>query len=143
MVALGTELPSFALPDLGGKTVSDRDFANAPALVVAFICPHCPYVKHVRRAFVQLAKDYQPHDVAIVAINANDANAFPEDDPVGMAREASAAAFTFPLSVPTRARRLPRRSTPHARPTSSSSIAIIVSSIAGSSTPAGRAADLL
>jgi len=96
MLALGTMLPSFSLPDLDGKTVTDRDFPNAPALVVAFICPHCPYVKHVRQAFVQLAKDYQRHHVAIVAINSNDAQAFPDDDPAGMRREASAAGFTFP-----------------------------------------------
>jgi peroxiredoxin len=93
---LGTALPSFSLPDLDGKTVTDRDFRNAPALVVAFICPHCPYVKHVRQAFAQLAKEYQQHRVAIVAINSNDAQAFPDDDPAGMQREASAAGFTFP-----------------------------------------------
>jgi thiol-disulfide isomerase/thioredoxin len=96
MLALGTELPSFSLPDLDGNYVSDRDFMNAPALVVAFICPHCPFVKHVREAFAHLARDYQPDHVAIVAINSNDASAFPEDDPAGMKREASAAGFTFP-----------------------------------------------
>ena len=97
MLALGTALPSFAVPDLDGKTVTDRDFPSAPALVVAFICPHCPYVKHVRQAFAQLAKEYQQQQqVAIVAINSNDAQAFPDDDPAGMRREASAAGFTFP-----------------------------------------------
>jgi peroxiredoxin len=96
MLALGTELPSFSLPDLDGTQVSDRDFAEAQALVVAFICPHCPYVKHVRQAFVQVVRDYQPHNVAIVAINSNDASAFPDDDPAGMKREAAAAGFTFP-----------------------------------------------
>jgi peroxiredoxin len=96
MLDLGTALPSFSLPDLDGKTVTDRDFANAPALVVAFICPHCPYVKHVRQAFAQLAKEYQERGVAIVAINSNDAQAFPDDDPAGMRREASAADYTFP-----------------------------------------------
>ena len=96
MLALGTELPSFSLPDLDGRTVSDRDSGGAQALVVAFICPHCPYVKHLRQAFVQVAKDYQPRNVAFVAVNSNDASAFPEDDPAGMKREASAAGFTFP-----------------------------------------------
>ena len=96
MLALGTEVPSFSLPDLDGKIVGDRDVRSAQALVVAFLCPHCPYVKHVRQAFVQLAKDYQPRDVAIVAINSNDASAYPEDDAAGMAREASAAGFSFP-----------------------------------------------
>jgi len=96
MLALGTTLPSFSLRDLDGKTVTDGDFPDAPALVVAFICPHCPYVKHVRQAFVQFATDYERNKVAIVAINSNDAQAFPDDDPAGMRREASAAGFTFP-----------------------------------------------
>jgi peroxiredoxin len=96
MLALGTPLPAFSLPNLDGELVGDRDFAGAEALVVAFLCPHCPYVKHIRSGFVQLAKDYQPRGVAIVAINSNDAVAFPEDDPAGMRREASAAGFTFP-----------------------------------------------
>ena len=96
MLDLGTALPSFSLADLDGKTVTNRDFPHAPALVVAFICPHCPYVKHVRQAFAQLAKEYQQHQVAIVAINSNDAQAFPDDDPAGMRREAAGAGFTFP-----------------------------------------------
>jgi thiol-disulfide isomerase/thioredoxin len=96
MLALGTELPSFALPDLDGKVVTDRDFTNARALVVAFLCPHCPYVKHVRQAFAELAKEYQARDVVVVAINSNDATAYPEDDPAGMRREASSPGYTFP-----------------------------------------------
>jgi peroxiredoxin len=96
MRALCTELPTFSLPDLNGTLVSNRDFQNAAATVVAFICPHCPYVQHVRQAFVQLAQEYQSRHVAIVAINSNDANAFPDDDLSGMKREASAAGFTFP-----------------------------------------------
>src|SRR5262245_22621967 len=91
MLDLGTALPSFALPALDGNTVTDRDFPNAAALVVAFICPHCPYVKHVRQAFAELAKEYQPRGVAIVAVNSNDAEAFPDDDPAGMRREAAEA----------------------------------------------------
>jgi thiol-disulfide isomerase/thioredoxin len=96
MLALGTELPSFALPDLDGTVVSDRDFANATALVVAFLCPHCPYVKHVRRAFAEFAKEYQSRNVAVVAINPNDATAYPEDGPAGMRREAASAGYRFP-----------------------------------------------
>jgi thiol-disulfide isomerase/thioredoxin len=96
MLALGTEMPAFALPDLDGKVVTDRDFTDARALVVAFLCPHCPYVKHVRRAFAGVAKVYQARDIAVVAINSNDATAYPEDDPAGMRREASSAGYTFP-----------------------------------------------
>jgi thiol-disulfide isomerase/thioredoxin len=63
---------------------------------VAFICPHCPYVAHLRPALVQVAKDYQPKDVVFVAINSNDAGTYPDDDRAGMKREAAAAGFTFP-----------------------------------------------
>ena len=96
MLPLGTPLPAFSLPDFDGRTVSHRDSAEAPVLIVAFLCPHCPYVKHVRPAFVQLVKEYQPRGIAVVAINSNDANAFPDDDPAGMRREAAEAGFTFP-----------------------------------------------
>ena len=92
----GAELPSFSLPDLDGRTVTDRDFPDAQALVVAFICPHCPYVKHVREAFAQLAREYAARGVAAVGINPNDARAYPEDDLDGMKREASAAGYPFP-----------------------------------------------
>jgi thiol-disulfide isomerase/thioredoxin len=96
MLPLGTELPSFSLSDLEGRIVADTDFAGAPALVVAFICPHCPYVKHIREALARLAKDYQAERAAFVAINANDADAYPEDGPKGMKREAAQAGYTFP-----------------------------------------------
>jgi peroxiredoxin len=96
MLPLGTAMPPFSLPDLDGRVVTDRDFPDASALLVAFICPHCPYVKHVRDAFAQVVREYQPRNVAVVAINSNDAQAFPDDDPAGMRREASAAGFSFP-----------------------------------------------
>ena len=96
MLALGTALPAFSLPDLNGRSVSEKDFPNAPALVVAFICPHCPYVKHVRKGFAQLARDYAPQQVAVLAINSNDASTHPDDDVAGMKREASEAGYSFP-----------------------------------------------
>lgn len=96
MLALGTALPAFSLPDLNGRSVSEKDFPNARALVVAFICPHCPYVKHVRKGFAQLARDYAPQQVAILAINSNDATTHPEDDVAGMKREVSEAGYSFP-----------------------------------------------
>ena len=95
MLELGTELPPFSLPNLDGRMVGDRDFAGR-AVVVAFLCPHCPYVKHVRPAFAAAAKEYQAKGVSFVAINSNDAVAYPEDDPTGMTREAASAGFTFP-----------------------------------------------
>jgi len=88
--------PYFRLPDTGGKIVTLSDFEDAPALLVAFICNHCPYVKHIRSGFAQLARDYQARGVAIVGINSNDADSFPEDSPPRMAEEKAAAGYVFP-----------------------------------------------
>ena len=70
--AVGHEAPDFSLPDAGGKKVSLSDFADAPAVLVIFMCNHCPYVKHVAAGLAELAKDYQRRGVAVVGINAND-----------------------------------------------------------------------
>jgi len=96
MLELGTALPAFRLPDVEGKMVSDRDFQEARALLVAFICPHCPYVKHLRDEFVKFATDYRPRGLAIIAVNSNDTLAFPDDDIVGMRKEAAGAGYGFP-----------------------------------------------
>jgi peroxiredoxin len=96
MLELGTPLPAFQLPDVDGHLVSDRDFAGAHALVVAFLCPHCPYVQHVRSGFARFAREYQTRGVSVVGINANDVFAHPEDGPAGMKKEAAAAGYTFP-----------------------------------------------
>jgi peroxiredoxin len=98
MIALGSPAPDFALPDVvvSGRIVRLADFASAPALLVAFICNHCPYVRHIRAGFVAFAREYQPQGLAIVAISANDATAYPDDAPEAMAREAKNAGFTFP-----------------------------------------------
>lgn len=98
MLPLGTAAPAFSLPDITitGKTVSLDDFKDAPALLVMFICNHCPFVKHIRGGLAQLAKDYQPKGVAIVGINANDAKNYPDDSPEKMKQEAKGAGYTFP-----------------------------------------------
>jgi peroxiredoxin len=96
MLPLGTLAPSFRLHDPNGKPVSSDDFKGAPALLVAFICNHCPYVKHVRSAFADLASEYQARGVAVVAINSNDAEAYPDDSPEKMAEEIQLAGYTFP-----------------------------------------------
>ena len=96
MLALGTPAPDFRLPDPSGKTFSLSDFKNAPALLVAFICNHCPYVKHIRGGLAQLARDYQPRGVAVVGINSNDVANYPADSPARMAEEAKAAGYLFP-----------------------------------------------
>jgi peroxiredoxin len=96
MAPLGTPAPGFGLPDTDGKLVSLADFATAPALLVAFICNHCPYVKHVRDAFARLARDYQARGVAVVGISSNDAAAYPDDSPQKMKEEKAAAGYVFP-----------------------------------------------
>jgi peroxiredoxin len=96
MPPLGTRAPDFRLPDTNGRQVSLTDFADAPALLVAFICNHCPYVKHVREAFARLAREYQARGVAVVGINSNDAAAYPDDSPEKMEAEKAAAGYTFP-----------------------------------------------
>jgi peroxiredoxin len=96
MLALGTAAPGFRLPDTNGKVVSLQDFAGSRALLVVFMCNHCPYVKHVRPRFVELARDLQSRGVAVVAISPNDVSAYPEDGPAQMAEEARRFGFSFP-----------------------------------------------
>jgi peroxiredoxin len=96
MAPLGTQAPTFKLPDTAGKLVSIGDFGNTPALLVMFICNHCPFVKHVREGLAKLAREYQQRGVAVVAISSNDAAAFPDDSPEKMAEEARSAGYTFP-----------------------------------------------
>jgi peroxiredoxin len=98
-LSLGALAPEFALPDPNGKVHSLGDFAGRPALLIAFICNHCPYVKHIAPAFAQLAKDYQLRDVAVVAINANDFELYPDDSPAKMKEEITLRGYTFPYLV--------------------------------------------
>ena len=96
MLPLGTAAPDFKLPDTSGKTVSLADFKDKPALLVLFICNHCPYVKHIRTGLAQLARDYLPKGAAIVAINSNDVANYPEDSPAKMKEEVKSAGYAFP-----------------------------------------------
>src|SRR3984957_4990387 len=96
MMPLGTYAPKFQLPDPQGKTFSLDDFKGSPALLVAFICNHCPYVKHVQASFTELAREYQGRGVSVVAINSNDVENYPEDSPAKMAQEIVRAGYTFP-----------------------------------------------
>lgn len=96
MLPLGTPAPDFRLPDPSGRWFSLADFAAAPALLVVFMCNHCPYVKHIRSGLAQLSRDYAPRGVALVGINSNDAGRYPADSPEKMAEEAKAAGYSFP-----------------------------------------------
>ena len=95
MLALGTAAPDFQLPDTEGKMVSLDDFRSAPALLVIFLCNHCPYVKHVAEGLAQLARDYQARGVAVVGINANDWDEYTDDSPKKMAEERRTRGYTF------------------------------------------------
>jgi peroxiredoxin len=96
MLPLGTQAPPFRLPDPSGKTVALTDFKDAFALLVVFMCNHCPYVKHIRQGLAQLARDYMPRGVAMVGINANDAANYTEDSPAKMVAEVKSAGYIFP-----------------------------------------------
>ena len=96
MLELGTTAPSFALPDPDGREHRLEDFAGAPALLVAFICNHCPYVKHIMDGFAGFAREYGEKGLAVVAISPNDADTYPADAPPAMAEVAAAHGFTFP-----------------------------------------------
>jgi peroxiredoxin len=97
MLALGTRAPEFRLPDAAtGKNITLEDFAAAPALLVAFVCNHCPYVKHVLDGFVSFAREYAPKGLATVAISSNDIGTHPQDGPAQMAQLSRSRQFTFP-----------------------------------------------
>lgn len=96
MVPLGTAAPNFRLPDTDGKQESLSNFSGAPVLLVAFICNHCPFVKHIQAAFAQLVREYQAKGVAVVGINSNDVVNHPDDNPAKMVEEKKAAGYTFP-----------------------------------------------
>ncbi len=96
MLPLGTPAPPFALPDTDGKTIALDDFSKAPALLVIFMCNHCPFVKYIADVLAELAGKYQEQGVAVVGINSNDAASFPDDAPAKMAEEAKLRGYTFP-----------------------------------------------
>ena len=97
MLPLGTEAPDFALTDcVTGRLVSLANFAGQPALLVAFICNHGPFVVHVREPLVALIKELQPRGLAAVAISSNDVDKYPEDSPSQMTVVARKYGFTFP-----------------------------------------------
>lgn len=92
----GTPAPDFSLPDVvTGGTLALSDFDGAPALLVAFLCAHCPYVVHVRDEIARIARDYP--QLAIAAISSNDAAKYPEDGPAGLRAMAEKCEFPFPM----------------------------------------------
>jgi len=97
MLELGTTAPDFALTDVvTGKTVRRDDFRGQKALLVMFICTHCPYVKHVEKGLAALGMDYAGKPMKIVAISSNDAVNYPDDSPAGLKQQAETQRFLFP-----------------------------------------------
>jgi thiol-disulfide isomerase/thioredoxin len=96
MLPLGTAAPDFNLPDTNGKLVSLAGFKDKSALVVIFMCNHCPYVIHIRPGLAQLAQDYTAKNVGVVGINSNDVKNYPADSPARMKEEVKTAGYIFP-----------------------------------------------
>ena len=98
MLALGTPAPEFSLPDaVSGKTITLGSFADRKALLVMFICRHCPYVQHVKEELARLGRDYLPKGMGIVAISSNDAANYPDDSPAKLKELAREMGFNFPF----------------------------------------------
>jgi thiol-disulfide isomerase/thioredoxin len=97
MKELGSPLPSFTLPDVvSGRMVSPEDYADRNALLVMFICRHCPYVKHVEQELARIGRDYADKPVGIIAISSNDAANYPDDAPESLKEQALQLGFNFP-----------------------------------------------
>ncbi len=97
MLELGTTAPDFALTDVvTGKTVRRDDFKDKKALLVIFMCAHCPYVKHIERGLAALGRDYAQRPLGVVAISANDVESHPDDSPANLKKQAVALGFSFP-----------------------------------------------
>lgn len=97
MLELGTIAPDFALTDVvSGKTVHRDDFRGQKALLVLFICAHCPFVKHIEKSLGKFGADYAGKPLGIVAISANDVTEHPADSPAGLKQQAKENGFPFP-----------------------------------------------
>lgn len=96
MLALGSSLPKFALPNVDGRIVTSEDFSGAPGLLVIFMCNHCPFVIHVRAELAKFAREYSGQGLAIVGISSNDVQSHPMDGPEAMRIEHQSAGYVFP-----------------------------------------------
>lgn len=97
MLALGTLLPSFSLPDVvTGQTFDSASLKEARASIVAFICNHCPFVIHIREQLAEFGRYCQERGVRLVAVSSNDVEHYAEDAPERMAEEAQQVGYTFP-----------------------------------------------
>ncbi len=98
-MTMGTPAPAFDLPDPKGRRHALKDYAEKPALLVVFMCNHCPYVKHLKKALVDFAGKYQARGLGIVAINSNDWTRYAEDSPEKMQVDIDTYSYPFPYLV--------------------------------------------
>jgi peroxiredoxin len=97
MLGLGTVAPDFTLTDVvTGNAVSRDDYRGKKALLVMFICAHCPYVKHIEKGLGELGKDYGAQPLGIAAISSNHVTSHPADGPAGLKQQAQSYGFVFP-----------------------------------------------
>ncbi len=96
MLPLGTQAPDFTLTNTDGQRVSLSDFRDTKALVIIFMCNHCPYVKHVAPELTRVSNEYMPKGVGFLGISSNDVVAHPEDSPEMMKAEAAKQGYKFP-----------------------------------------------
>jgi len=92
----GSKAPDFSLPDTGGNTVTLNNFKGAKAILIIFMCNHCPYVKHLRKGLVELERYCREKEAAVAGINSNDADNYPQDSPEMMAKESKEWGYRFP-----------------------------------------------
>lgn len=98
MLALGTAAPEFQLPDvISGEIISLATFSGSKALLVMFICQHCPFVKHVQLELAKIGDDYRDRPLSIIAISANDVANYPDDSPEKLQQMAQELHFNFPV----------------------------------------------
>jgi peroxiredoxin len=98
MLALSTVAPSFQLPDvMTGKMISPEDAIDKKALLVMFICQHCPFVKHIQKELAKLGKDYAGESLDIIAVSSNDVANYPNDSPEKLKAMAEELGFNFPI----------------------------------------------
>jgi peroxiredoxin len=99
MAPLGSPAPDFALPTIDGREVALADFTDAPALLVMFLCNHCPYVRHIESILGKVTREFMLRGLAVVGICSNDAASYPDDDAEHLAGQARRAGFDFPYLV--------------------------------------------
>ena len=99
LLELGTQLPTVKLTNaVDGSIVDVAALSKGKkGTVVLFICNHCPFVVHIRKELVRAAHEALEHGLAVVAINANDAQSYPQDAPPAMAKLAKEEGWRFPF----------------------------------------------